>query len=355
MTQSNNNNAIAFPQKDFKNPIELLGLNEETQQYLRVLNKKLHEQQANFTIIKHLMKLVRPIQRHRGATIALLGGDKRFGENVSELTVHINKMIYMLNAINEKQNKVISQEEVEQIIYAWATISKDWENDNIIENFEFHSHLIEHLLRIISNYSQRMVDWPKDLLKTHLSTQANGGAGMKMQPAQATEGKELVVGETISGYREKELLGAYNGLLVQLVYCDLVSIAETIAKLRGLGTHAVVEGTCDSQKRIRIKYLIQEFRFKREELDVLLGKLPPNIMKEIPSLKELKVYDIKSDELIKVVNESILMSNPITISSTHFFDLCSDLIDIYFKVVDQGLFAVENLFSNQLQHAVSIQ
>lgn len=313
------------------NALALLDLKDADKDHLKLLVPKWGEQKSLFTILEGLIQLVQPIQRHRGSTIGFLGGEPSFALEIKNTADDINRQIYFLNELNKVNDRVISDNEMDQIIYAWTTISKDWQQDRIIENFEYHSFLIENLLKIINNCANRLASWQNGIAE-------KGG---------------LILGNQISSSLP----------LIKIMFCDLMNLIEILAKLRGLGVCAIAAANSkgasefenDDHQRMRLKYLMQEFRYKKEELDKTLKALPKETARDLPTLKELRTFDMQSDKLIRILNNDFLTENSKSLDSTEYYDLCSELIGIYFQVVDQGVYSIEGFFSRQFQKLVSMR
>lgn len=311
--------------------LSLLDLNDAEREHLKLLMPKWGEQKSLFTIMECLIQLVQPIQRHRGSTIGFLGGEPSFALEIKNTAGDINRQIYFLHELNQSNGKVISDNEVDQIIYAWSTISKDWQQDRIIENFEYHSFLIENILKIITNCANRLASWQSSVAET-------GG---------------MLLGNQISGSLP----------LIKIMFCDLMNLIEILAKLRGLGVCAIAaansntdtEFTSDDHQRMRLKYLVQEFRYKKEELDNSLKSLSKETARDLPTLRELRTFDMQSDKLIRILNNDFLTDSSKLLDTTEYYDLCTELIGIYFQVVDQGIYSIEGYFSRQFQRLISMR
>src|SRR5690606_10823977 len=115
---------------------------------------------AQHDLLVTILVLSRFIQRHRGATLALLGGDKSFRTQIQALQQQINTQLEFIDCLNQTAAISIGDSDWKQLSLGWLTIIKDWENDAIHHSFEFHSHLLELLLRIARQLSEAVLHQP---------------------------------------------------------------------------------------------------------------------------------------------------------------------------------------------------
>ena len=112
---------------------------------------------------------------------------------------------------------------------------------------------------------------------------------------------------------------------------------EQIARIRGLATYAAAKGECDYHHDRKLRYVISLARAQHEKLRHQAERLEGILGGAISSLLLIKTYELKLMFLLTMVEQDILSGRTITASSHQVFKLASEIIDVYIKVVDDGL------------------
>lgn len=244
-------------------------------------------------VIKTLCELSKVVQKHRGASIACIDGDEQFLPLVSHLQTQVRQIFQVLYQCEERQT-MIGQTKLDAIVSDWRTIQANWQQDTVIQNYEFHGHLIE-VLRVLQRSS---ID--SYLLNTELSINNPG----------FTQG-------------------------IHTLFYDIPEYIELLAKLRGLSTHVLVSKNCDHDYAIRISFLRRTVQKESKNLNRTLKKMSDPFSNMAP-LNELSDIVPMLDEFLLRVDQSILERKKVRGSSRQLFVLATKVIEFYWRVVVEG-------------------
>lgn len=269
------------------------------------LRGRFHETRLILDQMRQLLKLTTLIQHHRGACMALLGGDSTFSTRQAQLQNEAKLRIQVLELDSEAAWSDISAAEIENLHCAWKTISHNWHDDSVLENFEYHSHLIDTLNKLLR-----------------------------------LSGESL--GQTLIEGNASDEGSAYGALqLISLVSKQLPELVERLAQLRGLSTHAAVVRQCDALTFNRIEYLQKKFRLEVVQLDQNLMGLSEGFRERLPTLQQFKLTQVKRDYYLEILTNEILHQNEITTSSEVIYGMASSIIDTYVALAMDGLDVIE--------------
>ena len=196
------------------------------------------------TNIKIIYRLTSAIQQHRGCTMASLSGCIAFFDRIKELQAIVDKSFFALKLNNLQLGEIMHRSQLSQTGIDWKSIQQGWQNDTVLDNYEFHSHLIYDLNKITKQYLDEILDGCKPELRTQ---------------------------------HERY----FNTILV-----ELLGFIEQIAKLRGLCTNSAVLKVCGLVSYSRITFLIKDIRIKNNELTNQIGILSSEY-EYIPSKQKL--------------------------------------------------------------------
>jgi len=255
--------------------------------------------------------LVRAIQQHRGLSLACLAGNTQFTNQLGRLQRRTDKLMLMLGS-DPALASLMPALAREQLVQDWFTIRSGWEQDRVIENFEFHSHLLQRLLRWLSSHSD-----------------FNDGADQS----------QAVGLDKILDQRD----------LLQLFLVVLPEAIETIGQIRGLATHATVIGFCDAQHSLRLTYLLKNARQERHRLISTIRDLDIRLLQLLDCLHYAQAYQGKLYSLLLSVERDVLQSKRIVIGSEELFDRATEIIDLYWQVVDSGLQRIDEALQKRQQ------
>lgn len=280
------------------------------------------ERQLILTLIKQLVQLTKGVQRHRGTSMAMLGGNQQFRADFLQLQRSLERRILALQAFTTDSQLLLEKAQSE-LHNAWLTISRDWQQDSVIDNYELHCHLVEQLLVTLANLSRR--------LETPLCEQAEPGQTARIKTGSGRP----------SSLQNLELLHFCTRLMPAVV--------EQIGRIRALASYAAALGHCDSHHDSRLRYVIQNTRVNNEKLRHQIRRLESVLGPEFNQLKELKRYELKLMFLLNMVETDVLTGETITADSNRLFNVATDIIDVYLKVVDKGIFLLSQWLDQEME------
>lgn len=274
----------------------------------------LYRQRQNaLLLMTQLVQMIKSVQRHRGMSMALLGGNNMFRDEFDRLQQQLERRLLCLQALASQTSDLLSERDQENLRSAWVTISHDWQQDSVIDNYELHCHLIEQLLGMLATLGKQLeqpvsslVEQPNELPVPNV----DGGSYPKR-------------------FRHLEVL--------HFTTRQMPAVIEQIGRIRALATYAAAIGHCDSHHDGKLRYVIQSTRVNNEKLRHQTKRLDSILDQNVNLLCQLKSYEIKLAFLLNMVEQDILTGKKISADSNRIFNVASDIIDVYFKVVDDGL------------------
>ena len=277
------------------------------------------------SLIKQISHLCRAIQRHRGLGMSLIAGYREFETDFLALQQQVARRMQVLQVFSQQTTQLLTGGQLEKLLAAWSTIERDWQNDSVMENFEYHSHFIEQLLQLMMTLA-RLLDRP----------------AASVFPQVTIEGGQA----TVEHKRQQFNL---VGLLV-FVCNQLPSLVEQVAKIRGLATLSATRGKLGGLEDSKLRYFIQNTRVQHEKVRNQSDRLIEQIKDEIRSLPLIKAYEFKLMFLINTVEKEILEPQVITMDSRQVFNLATEIIDVYLTVVDEGLSLLQRRQEDSLEN-----
>jgi len=281
--------------------------------------------QANsLTLIRHLIPLTIAVQQHRGASLALFEGDISFEQQVTSLQDEISVRLKSVELLNVAYGHAMSEKQWQEVNHEWLALVSQWREDSVITNFEFHCKLIEKIIRITwqlvldanSFFSSRLIDSKR----SNISFLNSSNEGPAVTPS----------------FNDID-----HHILVQLVLKDVPRAIETIAKIRGLATHATVSKVCDETHQTRLIYLMQTLNYEKEKLRSIPRSLRKETLQGLPTLMETLLHEYKLEQLLKMVNTQVIVPGYLSLESHAVFDLATDIIEVYSAVIDQGVVLIQ--------------
>ncbi len=249
---------------------------------------------------KVLSRLTRAIQKHRGATIACINGEVRFLPLAESLQQQVAKLFGLLSCL-ESRKQLFHSGGLSAAVGEWQAIADGWQLDTVVNNYEFHCHLIDTLGRLTRD---EITQWI-------------------LTSAAITSGSGLGKGTTT-------------------LLFDVPEHIELLAKLRGLATHVAFSGACDHDCHIRISFLHKKIGRESPRLYAVLGQLR-GAFSSLPGIPAIRAQHLNLEYLLGMIETGILGAQQIDVDGSRIFDLATDTIDVYWTLVEQAIQEVENL------------
>ncbi len=280
----------------------------------------LHQLRA-ITIIRHLIPVIIVSQQHRGASLALLEGDKAYQGKVVEFQNEIEYRLTTLQLLNQELSRPVNDLELEHLRQEWINI-RAWSGGKVLENFNLQSHFIEKQMKLVWRAKEKTNYFYIGVSKTNTYRDTNDS-------------------EINDGY----------ALLIQFILHETLELIELLAKTRGLSTHAMVIGTCDSDHYSWLEYLLREINIKKERFRNLFQTLQKYMLSDIPCLADLQMQDSRMVQLVQFVEKNILRQSLIKQDSQEIFNMATAIIQSHTELVYQGLDFIQNMMHRQFDGA----
>ncbi len=280
-------------------------------------------QQDALQLIQQLNQMVKAVQRHRGMSMAMLAGSDLFKVEFGVLQRQVERRLASLEVFAACTAGILSVRDQECLHSAWHTIRADWQDDDVIDNFELHSHFIEQLQSMVTRLSKTL-ERPASLV------------------VGADEGREASDGEGSAPHVVMRIE------LLNFAATQLPSMVEHIAKIRGLSTYAASGASCDYHHKQKLRYamscaqsLNQKMQSQAEGMEARQGK--------IRALSSIKTYNIKLTYLMNTVDLNVLSGQAIDTNSHKLFILATEIVDMYLTVVDELMAQIKQWHEEDLE------
>lgn len=244
-------------------------------------------------VVKSLFDQIRVIQQHRAVTNGALGGNSFFESKTRLLAKEINTRFNDLSEQLNTLKALYDSNRWDEISREWQTVHLQWRQDQVIENFELHSHLIRQLLEFTTHF------------------------GMTAE--------SLIMKD-----RFQEGLSQY-------VLRGLPAFIETMGQMRALGTYAAVVGECSQACSMRLKFLLNQIQEQQINVRNQMQSLSPEAFNQTSSLIEVHLCDPKIVKLQNLIDKDVLNANRVELDPNEVFTRCTEIIDAHFNVMNEGL------------------
>ena len=283
--------------------------NNEFEEFCTMFRRR----QDEITLIKQLNQLSRAVQRHRGMSMALLAGNAMFRGDFDILQRQIERRLASLEVFAGRQELLVGERDMENLRYAWQTIREGWHDDDLIDNFELHSHFVFELHTLTNNLSRKLEQPVSVILAEAMGTSAPNADG----------------GQYPKMFKQIELLNFASRQVPTMV--------EQLARIRGLATYVAEKGLCSYQIDRKLRYEISCARASNEKLRHQSERLESILAGSMPGLSLIKTYELKLMFLLNTVETDVLAGTTISTSGHQLFKLATEIIDVYLKVADEAM------------------
>ncbi|HWV14913.1 MAG TPA: hypothetical protein VN030_05730 [Cellvibrio sp.] len=289
-----------------------------------------HQRLDALLLIQQLIQMIKAVQRHRGMSMGLLGGNNHFLDDFPQLQHQLTLRLQLFMAFASKTQGLLSARDQDNLRSAWLTISHDWQEDSVIDNYELHCHLIEHLLTLVATLAKQLEQ--------------------PMNALIANEGEPTLIGATgtifPNRFKQLEVLHFSTRLMP--------SVAEQIGRIRALATYAAALGQCSTDHASKLRYVIQCTKVNNEKLRNQAKRMETILDKNSPLLNSLKSYEIKLTFLLNMVEQDILTESGETAAdSNRLFEIATNIIDMYLGIVDEGIALLERWHQDEIENWLS--
>lgn len=289
-----------------------------------------HRRLNALLLIQQLIQMIKAVQRHRGMSMGLLGGNNHFLDDFPKLQQQLTTRLRLFMAFTGKTQGLLSTRDQDNLRSAWLTISHDWQEDSVIDNYELHCHLIEHLLTLVATLAKQLEQ--------------------PMSAVMAADGELTRVHATGSVYpnrfKQLEVLHFSTRLMP--------AVAEQIGRIRALATYTAALGQCDPDYTSKLRYVIQCTKVNNEKLRHQAKRMETILDKNSPLLSSLKSYEIKLTFLLDMVEQDVLTESGITSAdSNRLFEIATNIIDMYLTIVDEGIALLERWHQDEIENWIT--
>jgi regulator of replication initiation timing len=271
-------------------------------------------------LMAQLNQLTKAVQRHRGTSMGLIAGNSVFKAEFEQLQRQLERRLATLEAF-ARGNKLLSDRDKENLSLAWATIRSNWEGDDLKDNFELHSHFVEQLLAMNFSLSKQL---EVPLIMPH--QEANDG---------------------VEAFSKKRMFQQVE--IIQFVAKALPEIIEQIAKIRGMATYAAAAKSLLDIDERKLRFLLANAEEQNQKLQAQAEKLDETLEGRLQELDAIKKLELQLLQFLNIVEGSVFSGKGSRDDAEEIFNLATDIIDIYWGVVNEGLALIRTWHSEDLE------
>ncbi|MDH5180058.1 MAG: methyl-accepting chemotaxis protein [Gammaproteobacteria bacterium] len=268
----------------------------------------LEHERKGLNYIRHVRPLLEFIPQHRGMTNGFLKGNTGFETKINTVKDKIDQQFLALKNFDQKiKIDANSTDKLGHIIKEWNEVKVVSKNQEISENFEKHSEIIEdldELLFLIGKSAEISLD-PK------------------------------IDSNTLA-----------NILLVQLP-----ALTDNMGRARGIGSGIATAGKFTPDEFVELSTFIDRLRVNirvmNNNLQAALDA-NPELKKKLSGIAEQNLQSI--NQFIKMLEVNLINAETVEIDSNKVFSAGTDAISNSFKLYDAVLPELDNLYVSRIHH-----
>jgi len=311
--------AIAAPIPDSEAPVAKTMYGDGNVLFFEAFCERYRRREDALSLINQINQLIKVVQKHRGVSMGLLAGDDSFVDGFDALQNQVSRRLATLECFASAADGLLATREKDNLRLAWITIYEGWQDDDLSDNFELHTHLIELLQGMLVSLTRGLEKPLSPELMEGLGGDERNGLGVS-----PNEGQNYP-----KHFKQIEMLN--------FIARQLPDMIEQIAKVRGLAVYAASLGSVDFYNDRKLRFLLQYARSKSDKLRHQAERIHTLLSGELASLQALKDVELKLLFLLNTVEQDVLSGMKIETSSQKFFSLATEIIDVYWAVVNDGL------------------
>ena len=253
--------------------------------------KNLKSFQANqkiaLVLSQEILELVNMLQKHRGMSSAILGGNDDFRGAIKQLDDLIQQKLTTILSEVTVHNELFETEVWSDIKYRWDHRCYRWDEFEMLKNIENHSFLIQIILDQINLLSDR--------------------AGLTASSEE------------------------HSNLLAREVLREMPEMVEHIGQMRAFSVYCAAMHGCSTDSKLHLMYL------SRSVSESINRK---NSVLQVPDRLDKKVR-----ELLDLIKQDIVESKTVSINPDAMFDLCTRVIDDYLSLSKGSIAKLKHLYA----------
>ncbi|MGH1472544.1 MAG: lytic murein transglycosylase [Cellvibrionaceae bacterium] len=310
----------------------------------KLICEEINQRHNIITLIQQLHHMISAVQLHRGMSMSLLGGNNVFENEIIQLQKQLERRLRIIETYLEQSKDLLIEQDRNNLHQAWLTIRHDWHDDEVLDNFELHSHFIEQLIAMIIGLTSQ--------LESPLSIDEAQSTDETQSLSQNTDIDDQ---QNTHSYQDSSQYPTAFRVIELLNFASeqLPNMIELLAKIRGLGSHAASAGKVEYLQDRRLRYLIQCAEAQNEKLRHKAKRLNTIWKGEIPTLNNIVTMEMKIHFLFNTIKTDILSGQTISMEGHELFKNASEIIDAYSKIIESGWDAVRRQLDSDMESWIS--
>lgn len=291
-------------------------------------SKSFIEREDSLILVGQLNQLVKAVQRHRGISMGMLGGNNEFQVEFQKLQVQLERRLATLEAF-AKASQLLSERDKENLSFAWATIRSDWEGDNLNDNFELHSHFIQQLLTMIVDLAKKLEIPVLAPIAFEGDERASSGAFSQARMLQQIE-------------------------ILSFACKELPMMIEEIARIRGTAAYGAAVGSMEGLDERKIRYWISTLREHGENVRTQAEKLALEFGGQLSKLGMMKQNEIHLLQFLNTVESALFLGKGGRDEAHRLFVMATEVIEVYWDIVREGLGLLQSWHRQDLEEWIKL-